>query len=280
MLLSPRFKFLFVHIAKTGGTSVRSSLRRLCWRDPLFVPLFFCNRLSHLCGHRIGAKFPRHAPAVAALEMMSPLFFGSLFKFAFVRNPWDRVVSSFHHFAREQSSILKEKRIGDFHDFVRWMVEDAADYRGPKPVLVAAIRRPQFEHLVDISGSTIVDFVGRYEQLADDFAAVCDRLGVKPRALPHKRQARSRRDYRSYYADTTAELVGRLFHKDIDEFGYRFDAPPVLRISSSAGDPQAPSDSDAVERFRSIPFSTGLNGEDQAAAAPAALAVDKGESAC
>jgi hypothetical protein len=280
MLLSNRFKFLFVHIAKTGGTSVRSSLRRLCWRDPLFVPLFLSSRLSHLCDHRIGAKFPRHAPAIAAMEMMSPSFYDSLLKFAFVRNPWDRIVSSYHHFTREQSSILEEKRISDFHDFVRWVVEDSTEYHGPKQVFVAAVRRPQVEHLIDIAGNRIVDFVGRYEQLIDDFAVICDRLRIKPRTLPHKRQATSRKDYRSYYADTTAELVGRCFKRDIDEFGYRFDAPPELRISSASATQPLPADSIDSDRSRSIPFTRGPLCDDEVVAAQQELTIAKGESAC
>lgn len=227
MLLSNRYKFLFVHIAKTGGTSIRSALNRLCWRDPLHLPIYVCNRLSHLCGHRIGAKFPRHAPAIAAKEMMQPSFFDSLFKFAFVRNPWDRLVSSYHHCLHEQPALMQANRIGDFHDFARWIIEDTQDYRGPKQVLIAAVRRPQIEHLIDFEGTQIVDFVGRYEKLDTDFNAICRRLGTKPRKLPHKRKASDRRDFRTYYADTTAELVARFYHGDVKVFGMQFDPLPL-----------------------------------------------------
>ena len=61
MLLSPKHRFLFVHIAKTGGTSVRAALQGRRWADPWYWPMFLCSRFSHLSGHRIATKLPRHA---------------------------------------------------------------------------------------------------------------------------------------------------------------------------------------------------------------------------
>ena len=100
MLLSVKYNFLFVHIAKTGGTSVRAALNRLRWKDPLYLPQFIASRLSHASGHRIASKLPRHAKIIAAKEMLPQEFFDGLFKFAFVRNPWDLQVSSWHHLRR------------------------------------------------------------------------------------------------------------------------------------------------------------------------------------
>ena len=71
MLLSIKYNFLFVHIAKTGGTSVRAALQPLRWRDPWYYAQFLCSRLSHLSGHRIGSKFPRHSRIVAACRRIS-----------------------------------------------------------------------------------------------------------------------------------------------------------------------------------------------------------------
>ncbi len=68
MLICHRHHFLFVHIAKTAGTSVRSTLNRLRWRDPYFIPQFICSRISGLTGHRIACKIPRHAKVIAAYE--------------------------------------------------------------------------------------------------------------------------------------------------------------------------------------------------------------------
>ncbi|HMW57807.1 MAG TPA: sulfotransferase, partial [Accumulibacter sp.] len=64
----------------------------------------------------------------------------------------------------------------------------------------------------------------RTENLQPDFEEACRRIGIRPPPLPHKRQAKDRKkDYRSYYTDELAELVGKRFRPDIELFGYRFE---------------------------------------------------------
>jgi hypothetical protein len=218
MLLSPKYRFLFVHIAKTGGTSVRAALEGLRWRDPWYYPMFLCSRFSHLSGHRIATKLPRHAKVVAAKELLPKEYFDSLFKFAFVRNPWDLQVSSFHHIRRERPQYLGGHET--FEDFLRWKLDPERPYQYHIDTSITL----QTDYLIDLDGSIVVDFIGRYERLHADFATVCDRIGLRAPALPHERQARDRkRDYRTYYSDETAELVARRFARDIRMLDYRFD---------------------------------------------------------
>lgn len=217
MLLSIKYKFLFVHIAKTGGTSVRDSLWRCKWTDPYRIPQFLCSKLSALTGHRIGAKFPRHAKAVAAQEMLPRELYQSLFKFAFVRNPWDLQVSSWHHLRRERPHLVQE--YPDFEAFLRWKLDPE---RPPQYHADMSIER-QSDYVVDLHGQLIVDFIGRYENLAADFAEACRRIGIPTPALLHSRKAERGKDYRAYYTDAAAELVGTHYRPDIERFGYAFD---------------------------------------------------------
>ena len=218
MLLSVRHRFLFVHIAKTGGTSVRKALERRRWGDPWYWPMFLCSRFSHLSGHRIATKLPRHAKVIAAKELLPKEFFDSLFKFAFVRNPWDLQVSSFHHIRRERPHYLGGHE--DFEGFLRWKLDPARPYQYHVDTSIEL----QSDYLIDLHGNLIVDFIGRYERLAEDFATACERIGISAPALPHARAAKDRsKDYRSYYTDETAELVARHFARDIEMLGYRFD---------------------------------------------------------
>lgn len=217
MLISVKYKFMFVHIAKTAGTSVRSTLSRYRWHDPWYLPAFVCSRISHLSGHRLGCKIPRHAKAIAAYEMLPREFYNSLFKFAFVRNPWDLQVSSFHHIRRERPHLMQG--IDDFETFLRWKLDPARPYQYHIDTSIEL----QSDYLVDLHGNLIVDFIGRYESLEDDFREICTRIGIPAPSLAHKRQAKDRKDYRKYYTDETAALIAGHFRKDIEMLGYRFD---------------------------------------------------------
>jgi hypothetical protein len=207
-----------IHTAKTGGTSIRAALRYYKWTDPYRVPLFICSKLSGLTGHRLGVKFPRHAKAIAAKEMLPHEVFQRLFKFAFVRNPWDLQVSSYHHLRRERPHLIEH--LPDFDAFLRWKLDPERPYQFH---LDTSIER-QSDYLIDLHGHIIVDFIGRYENLADDFAEACRRIGIRCPSLPHRRKAPEReRDYRRYYDDALAELVAEHFRRDIELFGYSFD---------------------------------------------------------
>ncbi len=218
MLLSNRYNFLYVHIAKTGGTSVRAALKSLQWRDPYYLAQFIASRLSHLTGHRIASKLPRHSKIVCAQEMLPHDFFQGLFKFAFVRNPWDLQVSSYHHLKRERPHLLEGRE--SFAEFTRWKLDPERPYQYHLDTAITL----QTDYLVDLRGRVLTDFIGHYESLQDDFDTICKKLGVETPLLPHKRQATDRsKDYRSYYSDDLAERVGTYFARDVDLLKYRFD---------------------------------------------------------
>ena len=216
MLLSIKYNFLFVHIAKTAGTSVRSTLERYRRRDPYYLPQFLCSRISHLTGHRIACKLPRHAKVIAAYEMLPREQFERLFKFAFVRNPWDLQVSSYHHLRRERPHLVGDR---DFEAFLRYKLDPQRPYQYHIDTSIDL----QTDYLIDLHGNLLVDFIGRFERLEDDFREICRRIGIPSPELAHKRQATDRKDYRSYYTPDTAALVAEHFRPDIDRLNYRFD---------------------------------------------------------
>ncbi|MGQ0529543.1 MAG: sulfotransferase family 2 domain-containing protein [Panacagrimonas sp.] len=218
MILSNRYNFLYVHIAKTGGTSVRAALKRMQWRDPYYLAQWICSRLSGVTGHRIAAKLPRHAKIICAQEMLPKPFFDGLYKFAFVRNPWDLQVSSYHHLKRERPQLLQGHE--SFEAFTRWKLDPERPYQYHLDTSIT----PLTDYLVDLHGRLLTDFIGRYERLQDDWDHICTQLGIEKNLLPHKRQATDRgKDYRSYYSDELAERVGRYFARDVELLGYRFD---------------------------------------------------------
>lgn len=219
VLYSPRYKFLFVHIPKTGGTSVRAALKPLLYRDPWYWLMWFPQRLSHLTGHRTVTKFPRHARIIAAKEMLPWEIFSSLHKFSVVRNPWDMQVSSYFHLQREHPEVLSGLK--DFEAFVFHKLDAERD---PCPLLDIS-GTPQVEYLRDMDGRLLVDEVIRFETLETDTMRVFARLGRGKTPLPHKRKGERQRDYRSYYSDRVAAHVASWYKADLEAFDYRFDDP-------------------------------------------------------
>ena len=139
-----------------------------------------------------------------------------LFKFAFVRNPWDLQVSSFHHIRRERPHLLAGHE--DFEEFLRYKLNPNRPYQFHIDTSIEL----QNDYLVDLHGKVLVDFIGRYENIEADFREACRQIGITPPLLAHRRKAKNRSDYRSYYSDATTELVAKRFKKDIDLFDYTF----------------------------------------------------------
>ena len=217
MLLSHKYRFLFVHIAKTGGTSVRAALNGLRWQDPAYYLMWPAHKISGMTGHKLGLKFPRHSHIIAAKEMLPEEFFDSLYKFAFVRNPWDLQVSSFHHIKRERPHVMGGH--DEFESFMKWKFDPDRPYQ----YHIDTSLELQTDYLIDLRGNLLVNFIGHYESLVDDFDHACKKIGLKSIALPHKREAKNRQSYHSYYSSELVDLVAKHFERDIELLGYSFE---------------------------------------------------------
>jgi hypothetical protein len=211
MLLSYQPAFLFVHIEKAAGSSIQVALRPFA---PVLTNARWRRRLNWLGPlNRLGLyremEFPQHTNARTVQRCLPAPMYDGLFKFAFVRNPWDRLVSRHAHLLRSTNRRRHDlvKRMNSFEDFIAWEIKRQSAY--------------QFEYVTDKAGRSIVDFVGRYERLSEDFSKVCVRLGINAE-LPHANIS-EHRDYRTYYTPKTRELVARHFQRDIELFGYDFD---------------------------------------------------------
>ena len=218
MLISYTHRFLFVHIAKTGGSSIRAALRGYRWGWPYTAPLLLCHLVSQMTRprHILGVKFPRHAKAIAAQEMLPPRFYGSLFKFTVVRNPWDLQVSSYHHLCREHPQALGGALT--FEAFIEHKLDPARE----REDLLDVSRELQSDYVTDLRGNLIVDYIARYESLEEDFTEICRCIGIDRPSLPRLRQAKGRQGYRDYYTSKSRALVARHYAADLDRFGYAF----------------------------------------------------------
>lgn len=203
-------QFLYIHIPKCAGSSITKALKAS-------MRLRFEGKISHQIrmAHKIDTNFWHHLTAQSLQKFISAKQWGSYFKFAFVRNPWDRLVSFyfFHKKRTVESLKFREQnqevtRIFDqAHTFEEWL-------------LLESYVRPQTAYLSDSKGNLMIDYVGKYETIEDDFAFICKHLKVDA-ALPHHN--RSQHDsYRTYYTEATKAFVERKFYQDIKAFHYSF----------------------------------------------------------
>lgn len=217
MLISYSHRFIFFHIGKTGGMSMREIFQHYAQEPEKFkIP-----RPSQMIEGKPNKMYDvwqtllLHATASDAKEELSTDVFDDFFKFAFVRNPWDLQVSMYHFILREPTSSTypQVSQLGSFDAFIEWVVETPRPY--PK-----GITKLQREMITDENGNLLVDFVGRYEKLHDDFEFLRQKLNITE-SLPHLNRSQHS-DYRRYYNDYTQNLVTQHFKDDIELFGYRF----------------------------------------------------------
>lgn len=228
-MLCHKYKCIFVHIPKVAGQSVEHvfvNLLGLTWET----------RSSLLLKHNDDPKLgPPRLAHLTAKEYLTHGYvteeqFSTYFKFSFVRNPWARLVSEYN--ARYSST----------YEFKRWLFEYF-----PKLGWSDEYRHiiPQYDFLYDNNQNCLVDFIGKFERLQEDFGDVCNKIGIEYTKLPHVNKSARKNmiknllpnlknfiyyggnkiynDYREYFDSESCEFVELLYGKDINNFGYEFE---------------------------------------------------------
>lgn len=207
-MICQKTKTIFIHIPKTAGQSIEHLFlenRDLHWRQRsqlLLRPRQHVGegpeRLAHLtateyisCGHIDANSFEKY------------------YRFSIIRNPWDRLVSEyFYHKLNQHFS---------FEDFLRFHL--------PLPGKSDAYRHiiPQKQFIYN-NEKLLVDFVGRFENLALDLKTIMSKVGIAYTGLPHiNASARGKHSYQRHYNNYTKDWVKEYYAEDIDCFGYEFE---------------------------------------------------------
>ncbi len=212
MIISNKNKFIFIHIHKCAGTSITNSLslRTLSFTDKVSTWLhrnFGLTKPNHI-------KYEPHITARDLREQMGAKKFDSYFSFAISRNPWDWQVSLYTYMRSNKDHWQHELalKFKDFDDYIRWRCD--GNYQLQK------------EFVCSSDGELLLNFVGKMENLDEDFKYVCRTVGL-PLIELKQDNVTNHLPYPKFYNDHTRELVETTFAEDIEFFGYSFDSQAV-----------------------------------------------------
>jgi hypothetical protein len=190
-MICDKYRSIFVHINKTGGTSIEKVFEPKA--DQEDVPF----------KHRSAAFYKERFPDR----------FRDYFKFSFVRNPWDWLVSRYH-WSRDHQRLIDYS----FREFLH-RLKNGIRLSAAAPWIERALAS-QLDRLT-IDGDVAVDFVGHFERLQRDFDSICSMLQIQAVTLPHVFKT-EHAFYTEYYDGETKGIVEQLYAADIAAFGYRF----------------------------------------------------------
>ncbi len=205
-MISHKYKYIFLHIPKTGGTSIEYALNQ--YNDTgntniisLGGDLYNKNDIRHkhllLKGYR-----RKYSDIRENIE--------EYYKFTIIRNPWDRIASHYRYFKKRDFDYK-----GSFEGFVNYFCKKIHNrgwkYRDFAPIV----------DFITLNGALAVDFIGRFENLQQDFDIICDKIGISKQELPHINKTKNKH-YTEYYDEETRSIVAKKYAKDIEYFGYEF----------------------------------------------------------
>lgn len=224
-LVSHEHKCIFIHIPKCAGTSIELALghhsdysgrgrqdhrtiRQLQRPLTLRQAVSSVENLEEIlrtAAHPFRPhKNPKNEYTVSSAQ------YDIYFKFAFVRNPWARAYSWYANVIRDD--ILSRKyNLSDEITFPEYIKFSAG-----KDLL-----KPQTYWMKDYSGRLAMDFIGKFENLAEDYRSVCEKLNLEESALPHLVKG-SNEDYREHYDPNSISIINRIYREEIELFNYHF----------------------------------------------------------
>lgn len=212
MPISHQYKCLFIHIPKTGGTSVESALGIFGdWKIEDQNLLF--GKIESEEIKRLGYKshFLQHLTYDQCLSIKE--IPKEYLRFSFVRNPWDKMVSIYSNPDNNLIEIAKKKGINiqniSFDKFIN-VIKDIEHIH----------LEEQHKFICDEAGEILIDFIGRFESLSQDFNKLCSLLGVTA-DLPHKNHSKHML-YREYYTEETKNIIAKRYQRDIELFNYSY----------------------------------------------------------
>lgn len=214
MIISRGRSYIFVHIPKTGGTSLALALEDRAMKDDIMLgdtPKAL-KRRKKVKGIATSGRLWKHSALSDIDGLLSPDEIAQMFTFTLVRNPWDRLVS-YYHWLREQGFDHPAVRLAKAQTFEGFL-SDAT---------IQASQRhwPAASYMTDLRGVERCSRYIRLEHFAQDAAPLIAHLGFEV-ILPWENRSERVADWREYYSTQMRAIVADCCAEDIARFGYRF----------------------------------------------------------
>jgi hypothetical protein len=228
MIISHKYKYIFIKNRKVAGTSVEIYLNNFKGPTDIFTPISswhknhvpqnykgYTNIISELLKTNFRYrkrtiieflkrnKFWNHMPALLVKNRINSEIWDNYYKFAIERNPWDKAISQYYWL----------KKINKNNDFQfgtylsnQFFPRDYGKYS-------------------DLDGKILVDKIIKYEDLNDELNIVFNELGIPFEGQLNifaKGGYRQIKSYREFYNEETKKIVEDAFNKEIKAFNYKF----------------------------------------------------------
>lgn len=219
-MISFNHNFIFIHIPKTGGTSIQSILKKYSNDRIQYNDKSDPNKSFLVFNDELGVK--KHSRLREYKNAIDDNTYKKMFKFAVIRNPWDMMISWYFSPHAGRTQLDRDK-------FIKLL------YSVPRPrsfLLLPSVKTRILEkiyengklpdYLYNIKLDRNINYLMKFESLESEWDKVCQLIGIKQEILPKKHKSK-RLHYSHYYDNELKELVAKKFALEIKYMGYKFE---------------------------------------------------------
>lgn len=211
-------KAIFIHVHKTGGTYISYMLHKYYGFKNYYIRrpdhdkycfnkkkttkyLNFENRIHGVL------NYYKTSPHINKKMGMTPQKWETYYKFCFVRNPYDKIVSAWYHVNRYNIPFKNFLNLENVCNDVEYM----------------HVFMPQVRNIINEKGKINIDFIGKFENLEEDFQTILKNIGVVNIRHDIKKEMNKRDHlpYYQYYDQETLDKVNLILKEDFNLLGFK-----------------------------------------------------------